>query len=447
MKIKTRLLVIFISVATTCVATLTGMLYAEHRIETALESTNKAYGIVDGVSSLVGLATEINKAGLDRVQRQWKVKLKSLNSAILEYQSAPEATEKMARDLTRADATFRELVLMMEREIQEGLAMNFMRARLSRYNHLTVLLNNLSTTAKLLADKNYVHVQKVQKSRDFIFALLGTLLCSLMGAWLWVLWKGIRSPLRHLASSIFKVGSGDLDHRVEMSSNNTDNELSRLMTAYNSMLDRLQKLTVSRQHLLDATEAERARIGRELHDGISQTLVGVRLKIELLPSTEKERQEQLNAIADHLSDAQREIQRIVKDLRPAMLDDLGLVETLHWFREEYSNGRTITFDTAVKETDIPPDLRTPIFRIVQEGTNNAYRHGDAHNIYIQLDIHDNNLILFIEDDGCGFTTSTKSTGNGLVNIRERVAAANGELSIDSSPGRGCSIIVSFPLAS
>lgn len=442
MQIRTRLITLFISLAATLAAGLIGLFYSEHRIRTALDSNSKAYEIVSDISAMVGLATEINKAGLNRVQMQWDLKRTSLDKAIAEYRFEPAETQIMIRDLDRANTTFHELVNMMKQEMLEGSQITFYRARLSRYNHLTILLNNLSTRANSLALKNYDHIKSVKKSRAILFVAFSIILCALMAGWLRFLWRGIRSPLQSLSLSIFKVGEGELNSRAKLDGN--DNELSRLTESYNSMLDRLQELTVSRKRLLEATELERARIGRELHDGISQTLVGVRLKIEVLPESDAERKEQLAIIANHLTQAQREIQSIVKDLRPAMLDDLGLVATLNWFRDEYSNGRSISLDIAVEEKDIPDYLHTPIYRIVQEATNNAFRHGDAHNLHIQLNMYDNTLTLFIEDDGLGFDTANNTKGNGLVNIQERVAAEDGELTIDSSPGRGCSIIASFP---
>lgn len=191
MQIRTRLIAIFASVAVTFTATLAGMLYSEHSIHAALYSNSKAYEIVTEVSAMVGLATEINKAGLDRVERQWIVKRTSLAASIADYDSDPANTKTMVRDLARADSTFHELVKMMEREMEEGVKTNFMQARLSRYNHLTVLLNNLSTTANKLATKNFKHVKAVQKSRDISFACLGILLCILIASWLYVLWLSL----------------------------------------------------------------------------------------------------------------------------------------------------------------------------------------------------------------------------------------------------------------
>ena len=441
MRIKSRLIILFTSVATVCIATLGGMLYADHRIDQVLLSSQKAYAIVNEVSELNRLATEISQGGIHRIQQQWDIKSTSLRQTINEYKEEKDTVISMNQELTQLGETFDKLMLIFYEELSLDFSGDFTQAKFYRLNHLTVLLHSLSTRADRLATTNFDRVRDVQRKRDIALTTLGVLWSIAIAIWTLTLWTGIMPPLRKLLQSIFIVGHGDLSHRIPVTGNGNGNEMNNLIRSFNSMLDRLQDLTVSRKRLLDATEQERSRIGRELHDGICQTMAGIRLKMESLQSDQWE-EEKIHEIAGHLMQAQTDIKRIVKDLRPAMLDELGLVATLHWFSEQ---SRQTTLFVDVEEKDIPKDLRTPIFRIVQEATSNALQHGKAETIHIQLHRQDDTLNLFVEDNGHGFDTSKPPTGNGLINIRERVAAEQGDLTIDSSPDRGCCIIASFPI--
>lgn len=442
MSIRTKILILYLSVAVTCTATLGGMVVAENQIRSALLSSQQAYTIMSEVSALVGLATEINKAGLQRVQRQWATKRSDLETAIDEHIGDQHILKSMRNELVQADTTFRELIQLMEREISSPPELDFSSARMIRYNHLTRLLSNLSSLAKIMGDQEVNRVQSVQRSRDFALLILACALCVVLSYVFYALWRGIRTPLSLLSKSIYRVSAGDLSHRTKVPNNN--NEMANLIRLQNQMLDKLQKLTVSRQQLIDATDEERRRIGRELHDSISQTLVGCKLKISNLKSTEAEVIAGLEEITEHIKHALQEIQEIVLNLRPAMLDANGLVATLEWFSNQFNNGQHIALDFDLAEKEIQVNLGVTIFRIVQEATTNAFRHGKANTVHIQMIQNNDALDLFIEDDGQGFTPTTCLTGNGLINIQERVYAQSGELTIDSAPGRGCSIIASFP---
>jgi signal transduction histidine kinase len=251
------------------------------------------------------------------------------------------------------------------------------------------------------------------------------------------------NPLKKTLQGIQQVSDGNLLYRIPSAPLSGD--MHTLVDTFNKMLDRLQELTVSRKQLLAATEEERSRIGRELHDGISQTLVGARFKLESMDTSNANQERQRSEILHHLALAQQDIQRIVKALQPAMIHDHNLADALHCFARQNSNGHKITLDFGLEEQDIPLSLHIPIFRIVQEATNNALRHGDALHINIQLNKENDAVNLFIEDDGRGFNPAEAKQGNGLTNIQVRAAAENGELTIDSAPGRGCCIVVSFPL--
>ncbi len=253
---------------------------------------------------------------------------------------------------------------------------------------------------------------------------------------------GIMSPLRKMLNAIQIVGHGGMDHRIPPSKKN--NEINALSKSFNAMLDRLQDLTVSRNKVLIATDEERNRIGRDLHDGICQMMTGIRLQMEML-AYHNGNNETIAEIIKNLRQAQNETQRIVRNLHPAMLDEMGLIATIKWFMGHQKDHITLSLNIDIEEHDIPKHLHTPIFRIIQEASSNAIRHGRAESMHIQITRENGELDIFIEDDGRGFSLSAPVFGNGLVNIRERVEANLGELTIDTKPGRGCSIIAAFPV--
>ena len=443
MRIKTRLAILLFVAAAVLIASLAGTLLADFAVEKALKSSQKAYNIVNEVSQINRLGTEISFSGLPRIQQQWQWKMAALRKAIGEYEGDPETVRSMSRDLDQLDPTFRQLQKIIESESTQGSTANFSRAKFYSRNYLTVLLHALSSKANRIATENNRSILELQSRKDTFLIVISIVWCLIAVLWVMSLWRGIMYPIRSLIDSIGIVASGDLNHRIPAQSNS--HEMDNLIHSFNDMLDRLQDLTASRQKILEATEKERARIGREMHDGISQTIVGIRLKLNNLPGSVDTHKKQLSEVDTHLKAVQKEIQRIVSDLRPAILDGMGLTDTLIWFGKEYSNGVSIVVDVAVKEKDIPKNLRTPIFRIVQEATNNAITHGKASTIHIQLTRQGGVLDLFIEDDGSGFYPAKIKYGNGLINIRERTQAFHGEVSIDAMVGKGCCIIASFPI--
>mgnify|MGYP000300743730 CR=1 FL=1 len=442
MKVKTHILVLLCSVVAVIGATLGGMLYADHKIEQAIMTSQKAYGIVREVASLNRLATEVNQAGIQRVQQQWKRKTTTLQQAIADYPGEADATTAMAHELRQLDETFNKMLTLYQNALKSEFTGDFTQARFYRLNHISVLLHTLASLADRVANRNFTRVHTLQRYRDIFLVSLGGIWLLAISAWSVTLWTGIMTPVRKLLKTIGAVSEGRLTDRVKVTGDN--NELNALVLSFNTMLDRLQDLTVTRKALLDATEKERIRIGRELHDGVCQTIAAARLQLAGL-ETECPRHDKIQHVKTQLAQALEDIRLIVKALHPVMLDELGLASTLRWFAKENRNNIETRLYFNVEESTIPPRLRTPIFRIVQEAANNAIRHGKATTLDVQLNAADGILDLAIEDNGQGFDLKVRPTGNGLVNIRERVEAEQGEFSLDATKGRGCCIIASFPM--
>jgi two-component system NarL family sensor kinase len=206
------------------------------------------------------------------------------------------------------------------------------------------------------------------------------------------------------------------------------------------------KLKVLAQRVVEGQEEERARLSRDLHDGISQWLVSIRLQIEagiIRLGGNAEQQQAARAsfekTAVQLNDVLGEVRRISHDLRPAILDDLGLAAALDHLAEEFTENSAVpVFFSADGSTDDLPDVaNTVLFRIAQEALTNSERHASAQRIQIRLMRAGTRVILTIADDGGGFdpdrVASHPKRGIGLRNMMERMEAIGGKLTIDSTP--------------
>jgi len=221
-----------------------------------------------------------------------------------------------------------------------------------------------------------------------------------------------------------------------------------------------EKVKTLYSHMLAIQEEDRKRISRELHDEAGQGLEAMKIELNLLRKAlpkdhPKAKVHKIIGSIEELSDKiLREIRRVTYDLRPTILDSLGLFPAVRWYARGFSRQYRIKVETKgnIGKLDISPDLKTVLYRIVQESLTNIAKHSEAKNVSIMLATKNNRLILSIEDNGKGFNTervmnmANKSKGLGLVGIRERVSAVEGSFSLFSVPGKGTKLVVSVPLS-
>ncbi len=223
-----------------------------------------------------------------------------------------------------------------------------------------------------------------------------------------------------------------------------------------------QLRAISKQ-VLTVQELERKRIASELHDGIGQTLSAIKFYVENsivnLPEKASPMTEKIEKVVPKLQDAIDELRRISMDLRPSLLDDIGILATLSWFCREsrlmYPYIDFVMVKTNVEEKDIPAPLKTEIFRIVQEAVNNATKYSKAKSIQISLKHPSKMIVLELKDDGIGFDAKrvasqqgySESKGLGLVSMRERVENSGGWFTLTSGENSGTAIVCSWPLDS
>lgn len=214
---------------------------------------------------------------------------------------------------------------------------------------------------------------------------------------------------------------------------------------------KLKKLT---QRVFDAQEEERGRVARELHDGISQILVGVRYALDnarrRLERGDDKAAEPLGKGIESLGQAITEVRRISRDLRPGVLDDLGLGPAIKTLAEEFEarTGLTCRFETVVFRNRLDDEAKIALYRIAQEALTNVERHSGATEVRIDLRGHRRGATLRIADNGRGMqkSGSAASPGLGLRNMQERMEQLGGSIEIRQAKDEGTTIEATVPLS-
>lgn len=224
-----------------------------------------------------------------------------------------------------------------------------------------------------------------------------------------------------------------------------------------TQLEDMQQRQLLGLKIIKAQEDERQRVARDIHDGPAQLMSNVVLKAEICErmidvDLEKAREE-LQNLKKIVRESLQDVRKIIYNLRPMSLDDLGLVPTLQryimTFQED--SGISVSFRTKGSSDEIKPVISLTVFRIVQEAINNIIKHAGAKSVSISLEFLEKNLKLYIYDDGAGFDTEKlkartddMSGGFGLFSMKERVELLGGVFNISSEPGRGTRLNIAIP---
>ncbi len=205
--------------------------------------------------------------------------------------------------------------------------------------------------------------------------------------------------------------------------------------------------------IIEAQEEERKRLSREIHDGPAQMLANVIMRSDLIERIYRERgvEEAIGEMRDlkkMVRSALYEVRRIIYDLRPMALDDLGLIPTLKKYLqtiEEYHK-TTITFTYTGEVKRLSSRFEVAVFRLVQEAVQNALKHAEATTIQVKMELKQNSLLIVVKDDGKGFNPNEKKEkAFGLMGMRERIEWLEGKLHIYSQFGRGTIVTMHIPL--
>lgn len=213
--------------------------------------------------------------------------------------------------------------------------------------------------------------------------------------------------------------------------------------------DQLRSLAA---RLQAAREEERSRIAREVHDVIGQYMTALKIGVSMLGKKIEEGSEAHKKTKDLLAlldEAIRSVRRVATDLRPSILDDMGLVAALEWQLREFAMRSNLdyTFNCNIDELSLEPDKTTAIFRLVQESLTNVARHAQATHVELGVSVAQGQLIVQIKDDGRGISPEEVRGAKslGLVGMHERVHLIAGTLDISGAPGKGTTVTVAVPM--
>ncbi|MGE5357918.1 MAG: ATP-binding protein [Bacteroidales bacterium] len=318
--------------------------------------------------------------------------------------------------------------------------------------------------------------------------LLGFALMVLALLFAWGVARSVRNPVALLTRAAERIAAGNLEQPIPAL---PDDEIGRLGRSLEGMriglktsMDDVERANVELEarvaartreleglyrelqareewrgrllaKVIGAQEDERKRLARELHDETSQALNALVMRLETAVAAfpaEASRQRLVEA-RDLTVRTLDELHRLIYDLRPSVLDDLGLLSAVRWYAERHLEplGVGVHWEFSGLERRLQPEVETALFRVMQEAITNIAKYAHAESVLIQCVLKDDSIAFEIEDDGDGFDpASLPSAGDarrglGLMGMRERVELLGGTITIDAAPGAGVRIAVSVPL--
>ncbi|MCX6267706.1 MAG: sensor histidine kinase [Bacteroidetes bacterium] len=267
--------------------------------------------------------------------------------------------------------------------------------------------------------------------------------------------RRITKPLIRLRNAVVKVGKGhyDIDLPIE-----TQDEIGALTESFNMMALQIKEKTTELQmerfgrirSVFDGEEIERQRLSRELHDGIGQSLIAIKLRLEnLLYQEGNDIRTSIQELKNYFDQIIDEVRRISNNLMPSVLEVFSIpIAFRNLFSEtEEHSGLRIHFEAKGNFDDLDKKLKTYIYRLTQEALNNIVKHAEAREVRVNLTRNTVQLTLVIQDDGKGFLLDKvgKDGGNGIHNMRERASLLQGQIDIRSAPSKGTTITLNVPI--
>jgi signal transduction histidine kinase len=332
----------------------------------------------------------------------------------------------------------------------------------------------------------------LERKEDVALALPGSLrgqifLLSAIGilaglVFAWITTRQVVRPLTRLTATAGAISSGDLDTPVAIQGQDEARALSHSFEAmrlrlresleevegWNRQLEarvasrtaELEQRTMERRHLLEkvitAQEEERRRVARELHDIVGQALAGLGMALgsaEAQVGRDPDRmRELLESLRSLTSSTMEEVRRLIADLRPSVLDDLGLVQAVGWYVENYLEkaGIKATINASGSDEGVSAHLETALFRMLQEAITNIIKHSNAKNVSITLEFAESTIMGEVRDDGDGFEVQEVRRGAagghavGLLGMEERMNLLSGSLEVNSKPNEGTVVTFRIP---
>jgi signal transduction histidine kinase len=262
-------------------------------------------------------------------------------------------------------------------------------------------------------------------------------------------------PLDDLESTAKRIWRGDLSARVPTSPV-ADPDLQRVGNALNVLLDGLAadraRMRALASQVISAGDRERASIARELHDSTAQTLAALLLELSVLVAEidDPAAITRIERVRDIVRDVLEEVKLLAHTVHPRVLEDLGLTAALRLLAREaelYSQLR-VTVESETLDRHLAPDRASVLYRVAQEGLNNALRHSRGTTVALRLSLRSGVVRLEVDDNGTGFDVGEaerRRPGMGLFTMRERTSLVGGALEITSEKGRGTRLVATVPM--
>jgi signal transduction histidine kinase len=478
MKISKKILVVYLILFVEHVFVLGIFFFTLRYTHDAFNKNTDIYTIINNVSDLVVLIDALNDHNRNEIVNQWDVKTSWIKKDIYNLGFENEKIRAIAA------------TIIGDIQKTDQILKNFLKDQLDEYggkaekqsiiNNIVVILRDVSASCDILLERSLLQIKQVGDWCEYsILMVLVFFMCSLVWAF-WFIAKSILVPIKSLSAKTEQIGRGNFDLSLDVVS---EDEIGDFARSFIDMAHKLRLMTVSRDKLADEVEArrkvektlkqneaalkalsskilsvmeeERKRIGMELHDGVVQDLIALKLQQEnaIRMMRRNTPEVDLGMFEKNLAYIQRVIillREIIMGLRPAILDDLGLVPALQWYCREFAK----TYDMfefhiriAPLEVSVPNQVGTALFRVVQEALQNVVKHSGTSRITISLECSGEMLEARIEDNGKGFDPvreDFKLKGMGMSGMRERTESVNGLFFVKAVPGQGVSITAMFP---
>ncbi|MBU2650728.1 MAG: HAMP domain-containing protein [Bacteroidetes bacterium] len=286
--------------------------------------------------------------------------------------------------------------------------------------------------------------------------IVGTFIALILFIYTYIISHTVTSPVIKLKNAAQKIGQGNFD--INLPGDSYD-EIGDLRVSFNDMSARLKDITEKLKEertrrlrsVFDGQEIERQRLSRELHDGLGQNLIALKLMLENIRGHDLcDVFESIREVKKSIDTTIDEIRRMSNNLMPAVLFEFGLITAIRKLSEEIKNNCHIKVDleTSLEEESLSKTNRTYLYRIVQEALNNSLKHSEASLIKIKINQDQENFRTTISDNGKGFNMEDNQafSGNGLSNMKDRAGMMGGTLKINSEAGMGTTIVVEIPYA-
>lgn len=263
----------------------------------------------------------------------------------------------------------------------------------------------------------------------------------------WGAAQSVRRPIVRLTADAQRLANGDLKRPIAPAGIDEIGQLAAALEQMRRALAQDELLGRLLRKVIAAQEEERKRLARELHDETLQQLTALGMQLDLMPAPR--RPAEARRLVDRMID---DLHRVIYDLRPSILDDLGLLPAIHWYAERLAaRGVAVQFEFPEAPPDLTPEARITVYRVVQEALSNIERHAKAETVLVACNVSANELTIEIEDDGTGFDPEEmrqpreNGQGLGLLGMRERLSLLGGTCSVESQPGQGTRVLIRLPL--